>query len=79
MKEELLRAEKVNLDEVLDLARKGVHFVGSTTTKVVCFPSCVAIRRAAPARRRGFGSIAEALGEGFRPCARCRAGLALSA
>lgn len=79
MKEELLRAEEVNLDEVLELARAGVHFVGATTTRVVCFPSCTAIRRAAPARRQGFRSLDEAEAVGFRPCERCRPGIAASA
>jgi len=79
MKEELLRVEQVNLDEVLELARKGVHYLGNTTTKVVCFPSCSGIRHVDPAQRRGFGSVSDAFDEGFRPCGRCRPGLARTA
>lgn len=79
MKEELLRLERVNLDEVLELARHGVHFVGNTATKAVCFPSCEAIRRSQRPNRVGFRSLAEALDEGYRPCGRCRPVRSLSA
>ncbi len=71
-KEALLRAEKVNVDEVLALARQGVHFLGSDTTGVVCFPTCHNARRITPAHRRGFARIASALDAGYRPCKHCR-------
>lgn len=79
MKEELLRLENVNLDEVLELARHGVRFVGNASTKVICFPSCEGIRRLKRENRVGFGSVDDALEQGFRPCGRCRPVLSRSA
>jgi methylated-DNA-[protein]-cysteine S-methyltransferase len=79
MKEELLRLENVNLDEVLELARRGVHFVGNTSTKVVCFPTCEGIRRSKRENRVGFRSVAEAREEGYQTCGRCRPVLSLTA
>jgi O-6-methylguanine DNA methyltransferase len=71
-KEELLRAEKVNIDEVAALARHGVHFLGSDTTGVVCFPTCYHARRITPAHRHGFSTIGSAVSAGYRPCRACR-------
>lgn len=71
-KEALLRAEQVNLDEVAGLAARGVHYVGSTTTRIVCLPSCKDARRAAASSRRGFRDLTEAGSAGYRPCLRCR-------
>ncbi len=71
-KEQLLRAEQVNLDEVAALARQGVYFVGSNTTGVVCFPTCHDARRITPAHRHGFRTIGTAVAAGYRPCRHCR-------
>ena len=79
LKEALLRAERVNLDELAELASSGVHYVGSTTTKIVCLPSCRDVRRVGGAHRRGFRDLAEARSAGYRPCDRCRPGLRRSA
>jgi methylated-DNA-[protein]-cysteine S-methyltransferase len=79
MKEDLLRLENVNLDEVIELARHGIHFVGNTATKAVCFPSCEAIRRSREANRVGFRAVEDALGKGYRPCRHCRPALSLTA
>jgi O-6-methylguanine DNA methyltransferase len=71
-KEELLRAEMVDVDELGVLARDGVHFLGSETTGVVCFPTCHHARRITPAHRRGFRTVSTALAAGYRPCRHCR-------
>lgn len=71
-KEELLRAEQVNVDEVTALARDGVRFLASDTTGVVCFPTCHHARRTTPAHRHGFATIAVATQAGYRPCRHCR-------
>lgn len=71
-KDQLLRAEQVNLDEVAALARQGVYFVGSDTTGVVCFPTCHDARRITPAHRHGFRTIGTAVAAGYRPCCHCR-------
>jgi O-6-methylguanine DNA methyltransferase len=71
-KEQLLREEKVNVDEVLALAGAGVHFVASDTTGVVCFPSCHHARRITARHRHGFARIDTAIDAGYRPCRHCR-------
>lgn len=72
MKETLLRAEAVDLDEVRDLAGTNVHYLASDTTGIVCFPTCHNARRITPAHRHGFRSIAQATAAGYRPCKTCR-------
>lgn len=74
-KEMLLRAENVDVDEVVALAHRGVHYLGSDTTGVVCFPTCHHARRITPAHRRGFRSLATAVASGYRPCEACRPGI----
>jgi O-6-methylguanine DNA methyltransferase len=71
-KEYLLQAEHANVDEVRELAARGVHFLGSDTTGVVCFPTCHHARRITPAHRHGFPTIATAVAAGYRPCRDCR-------
>jgi methylated-DNA-[protein]-cysteine S-methyltransferase len=56
-KESLLRAEEVDLDEVRELARGNVFYLGSDTTGIVCFPTCRNARRITPEHRHGFRSI----------------------
>jgi O-6-methylguanine DNA methyltransferase len=72
VKESLLRAEEVDLDEVRALARAGVHYIGSDTTGIVCFPTCPHGRRITAAHRHGFRSMEEAKAAGYRPCRYCR-------
>ncbi len=71
-KEELLRAENVNLEEVEAFARRGVHFLASDTTGIVCFPTCHNARRISPAHRHGYRTVATAVTDGYRPCRTCR-------
>ena len=71
-KRRLLEAEGANVDEVGDLARRGVRLVGSDTTGVVCLPACAHARRITGAYRRGFHTVAEAVAAGYRPCRHCR-------
>jgi O-6-methylguanine DNA methyltransferase len=73
-KEALLRAEGVDLEDLGELAAAGVHYLGSTTTRIVCLPSCHRARRIGAAHRRGFGDLAAARTAGYRPCALCRPG-----
>ncbi|MCO1654065.1 methylated-DNA--[protein]-cysteine S-methyltransferase [Pseudonocardia humida] len=71
-KERLLRAEGMDVDGVADLARRGVRYLASDTTTVVCFPTCRDARRITPRHRHGFGTLDEAVRAGFRPCRTCR-------
>jgi O-6-methylguanine DNA methyltransferase len=71
-KRAVLEAEGVDLAEVGALAGRGVRYLGSDTTGVVCFPTCSNARRITPAHRREFRSVPEAISAGYRPCRRCR-------
>ena len=71
-KNALLQGEGANLDDVADLARHGVHYLGSDTTRIVCFPTCHQARRITPAHRAGFASVGDAVAVGYRPCRSCR-------
>ncbi|QUH03153.1 methylated-DNA--[protein]-cysteine S-methyltransferase [Saccharopolyspora erythraea] len=68
----MLRSEDVNVDEVRELAESGVHYLGSDTTNIVCFPTCHNARRISAAHRRGFGTVEAAERAGYRPCGHCR-------
>lgn len=71
-KDALLRAEDVDVDAVAAMARRRVFYVGSVTTRIVCFPTCRHARRIADRNRTGFRSAAEAVAAGYRPCRHCR-------
>jgi O-6-methylguanine DNA methyltransferase len=72
LKRELLRREGVDVDALDALARKGVRYIGSKTTKIVCFPTCRDARRIAEGNRVPFADAEAALGKGFRPCRKCQ-------
>jgi O-6-methylguanine DNA methyltransferase len=71
-KEALLRSENTNLDDVTALARRGVRYLGSETTGIVCFPTCHHARRITPGHQAGFATVADAVAAGYRPCRSCR-------
>jgi hypothetical protein len=71
-KRAILEWEGVNPDEVEDLARSGIRYIGTDTTKIYCFPTCRHARRITAPRRRPFRSEREAAAAGFRPCSVCR-------
>ncbi|MBO2454713.1 methylated-DNA--[protein]-cysteine S-methyltransferase [Actinomadura barringtoniae] len=75
-KERLLRAENVNLDQVAGWAAGGVHFIGSDTTGIVCYPTCSDARRITDGHRQGFRTLAAAQAAGYRPCLHCKPGAA---
>lgn len=79
VKESLLATEGVDLGRVQELARDGVHYLGSDTTGIVCFPTCHNAQRITPAHRRGFRSVGQAEAAGYRPCRTCRPGVATPA
>lgn len=78
-KSRLLAVEGANLAEVRELARRGVRYLASDTTGVVCFPSCSDARRITPEHRQGFASVAAAQLAGYRPCRHCRPTAAVAA
>lgn len=72
VKKELLRREGVDVDALESLGREGVRYIGSKTTKIVCFPTCRDARRIREENRVPFHGAAEATEKGFRPCKRCQ-------
>lgn len=72
LKREMLRREGVDVDALENLGRKGVRYIGSKTTKIVCFPTCRDARRIREENRVPFRAADEALEKGFRPCRRCQ-------
>ena len=79
LKQRLLREEAVDLEDVRRLAGVGVHYVGSDTTGVVCYPTCHNARRITAAHRAGFRTLGQAIEAGFRPCRHCRPAVVQSA
>jgi O-6-methylguanine DNA methyltransferase len=71
-KRTILAAEGLDLDELEAGARKGVRYLGSATTKVVCLPTCHHARRISAAHRRPFPTLSGAFVAGYRPCPHCR-------
>ncbi len=72
MKRDLLKREGVDVDQLDALAREGVRFIGSKTTKIFCFPTCRDARRIREENRVPFHEVDEATEKGFRPCHRCQ-------
>ena len=72
MKRDLLRREGVDVDALEQLGRERVRFIGSKTSKVVCFPTCKDAKRIRDENRVPFRAADEAVGKGFRPCKRCQ-------
>lgn len=72
LKETLLRAEGANVDEVRRLGLARMHYLGSDTTHIYCFPSCPNARRISQEHRRGFATADKAQRAGYRPCRHCR-------
>jgi len=73
-KRAVLQAEGLDLGRLETLARAGVRFLGSDTTRVFCLPTCHQARRIQPAHVVPFRSRLEARAAGYRPCRRCRPG-----
>lgn len=71
-KRRLLEAEGLDVEGLERLAARGVRFLGSTTTRVYCYPSCRHTRRIGERHRVEFRHAREAAAAGFRPCRDCR-------
>ncbi|MFL5756197.1 MAG: methylated-DNA--[protein]-cysteine S-methyltransferase, partial [Chloroflexota bacterium] len=73
-KRTILAAEGIDPDEFEGLARRGIRFVGSNTTKIVCLPTCHNARRITLPHRVPFRSLGASAAVGYRPCRECRPG-----
>jgi O-6-methylguanine DNA methyltransferase len=78
-KRAILASEGLDPDRLEALARAGIRYVGSDTTKVYCLPSCHAAQRISKSHRVPFHSAAEGQRAGYRACRLCRPGSAVAA
>jgi O-6-methylguanine DNA methyltransferase len=71
-KRAILAAEGLDPDELESLARAGIRYLGSDTTRIYCLPSCHHARRVTDRHRVTFRSAAEGERRGYRACRVCR-------
>jgi O-6-methylguanine DNA methyltransferase len=71
-KRTILRSEGLDPDGLEAMAARGVRYLGSDTTGVVCLPSCHHAARITPAHRVPFRSLRAATAAGYRACRSCR-------
>jgi O-6-methylguanine DNA methyltransferase len=71
-KQTVLTAEGVDPTSLESLAKSGVRYFGSDTTRIFCFPTCRHARRTTARHLMRFGTEEEARASGYRPCKICR-------
>ena len=71
-KRAILADEGADPDELEALARAGVRYFGSDTTRIYCMPTCRDARRVTDRHLIHFPSAKAAAAAGYRPCRRCR-------
>ncbi|HKG19167.1 MAG TPA: methylated-DNA--[protein]-cysteine S-methyltransferase [Candidatus Limnocylindrales bacterium] len=75
-KRTILSAEGLDPDELEGLARAGIRYVGSDTTRIFCLPTCRHARRVTERHRVEFRSAAASRAAGYRACKICRPSVA---
>ena len=70
-KRAILGWEGVDAAQLERLARRGVRFVGSDTTRIFCYPTCRHARRITDRHRVDFGTVEAASAAGYRACKDC--------
>ena len=71
-KRTILSVEGLDPDALEDLARAGVRYIGSDTTRIYCLPTCRHARRVTARHRVEFRSAAASRAAGYRACKVCR-------
>ncbi len=71
-KRTILAGEGADPDELEALARAGVRYFGSDSTRIYCMPTCRDARRTTERHLVHFGSAKAASAAGYRPCLHCR-------
>lgn len=71
-KRTILAAEGLDPSELEELARAGIRYIGSDTTRIYCLPSCHNARRITDRHRVPFRSAAASEAAGYRACRDCR-------
>jgi O-6-methylguanine DNA methyltransferase len=72
IKREILAAEGLDAGELESLARQGIRYIGSDTTRIYCLPTCHNARRVTERHRIPLRSAAEGRAAGYRACKVCR-------
>ncbi len=72
VKRALLQREGVPVDELDEMARHRLRYVGSKSTHIYCVPTCHDARRVKEKNKVVFHDEHEAAEKGFRPCKHCR-------
>lgn len=75
-KRALLAWEGLDPDGMEGLARSGVRYIGSGTTRIYCLPTCHNAKRISDRHRVAFHSAAEGARAGYRACRECRPAVA---
>lgn len=70
-KRAILSWEGIDTAEMETLARRGIRFLGSDTTRIFCYPTCRHARRITPAHRVPFTTAESARAAGYRGCKDC--------
>ena len=70
-KRAILGWEGVDAADLERLARRGVRFLGSDTTRIFCYPTCRHARRITAPHRVGFATPDAAQAAGYRGCKDC--------
>ena len=70
-KRAILTWEGIDTAELETLARRGIRFLGSDTTRIFCYPTCRHARRITPAHRVPFTTAESARAAGYRGCKDC--------
>jgi O-6-methylguanine DNA methyltransferase len=71
-KRTILAVEGADPDGLEALARSGIRYYGSDTTRIYCMPTCRDARRVTERHLVQFHSSREAAAAGYRPCLHCR-------
>lgn len=71
-KRTILRSEGLDPEALEGLAARGIRYIGSDTTHVVCLPTCRHARRIMDRHQVPFRSMRAAADAGYRPCQVCR-------
>lgn len=71
-KRTILSAEGLDTVELEGLARAGIRFIGSDSTRIYCLPTCHDARRVTERHKQEFRSARAASAAGYRPCRHCR-------
>ena len=73
-KRALLASEGLDPDGLEGLARAGIRYIGSDTTRIYCLPTCHNAKRISDKHRVPFRSAADGARAGYRACRECRPG-----